>query len=366
MDGVSSVWGPLTLLYSVMRIVFITPGFPKNNFDDTSLPARQTFVRALAEKTDWDVQVLALQYPFVRSSYSIGKMEIHALGGANRSKIGQIGIWKRARSKLEELHQEAPIDVIHSFWLGKTTLLGQSMTARHGIKHIASIGGQEVRNPNLLLRFVKWDRLKLTSGSEFAARTFKDKGGPSCDVVIPFGLDPDRIGQSKGAAKRDIDIIGVGSLIRLKQYDQFLEVLSKVAKAYPGLRALLVGDGPEREKLQEYATKLGLADCVEFKGHVSRTEVLALMNRSKILLHPSEYESQGYVFLEALYAGLDLISRSVGYRPISERVWTCDSTGEMSATILSVLKDKEDFEAELAFTVEQSIEAFSKLYGVKS
>lgn len=54
-----------------------------------------------------------------------------------------------------------------------------------------------------------------------------------------------------------------------------------------------------------------------------RAEMLKLMARSRVLVHPSRYESQGYVFLEALMQGMSVVSYPVSIASPSER-WSVD------------------------------------------
>jgi glycosyltransferase involved in cell wall biosynthesis len=94
----------------------------------------------------------------------------------------------------------------------------------------------------------------------------------------------------------------------LKQYEIFLEVIAQIKKQIPGIKAMIAGKGPERERLQSVIEKLELQNHVNLVGELPYPEVLQLMQRSKILLHPSSYEGFGCVCLEALYAGAHVIS----------------------------------------------------------
>ena len=68
---------------------------------------------------------------------------------------------------------------------------------------------------------------------------------------------------------RTIDIMGAGSLIPLKQYDVFVEVVAAVKKLIPSVKAILCGTGTEERKLKEMAEKYGLEKNITFMGKSS-------------------------------------------------------------------------------------------------
>ncbi|HEY0177848.1 MAG TPA: glycosyltransferase, partial [Pedobacter sp.] len=128
----------------------------------------------------------------------------------------------------------------------------------------------------------------------------------SPEHIIPVGIDTALFGTA--TADRDIDIAGAGNLIALKQYDVFLEVVRSLKEFYPDIKTVICGDGPEMRRLRLMISETGLENNVTLKGRMTHAEVLLLMQRSKIFLHPSAYEGFGAVCLEALYAGAQVVS----------------------------------------------------------
>jgi glycosyltransferase involved in cell wall biosynthesis len=74
----------------------------------------------------------------------------------------------------------------------------------------------------------------------------------------------------------------------------------------------IVGDGPERQRLEALATELGLANKVFFWGTLSRTETLSKMGESHVLLHPSLHDSGGFVCTEMMGVGRPTICLDLG------------------------------------------------------
>ncbi|WP_367041595.1 glycosyltransferase family 4 protein [Streptomyces sp. Je 1-332] len=87
--------------------------------------------------------------------------------------------------------------------------------------------------------------------------------------------------------------LAMGRLVEYKRIDLLLRLWERV-RPVTGGRLVIVGDGPERERLQQLA-----GPGVEFKGHVSEAEKHRLLCEAWMLLHPSAVEGWGLVITEA-------------------------------------------------------------------
>lgn len=74
----------------------------------------------------------------------------------------------------------------------------------------------------------------------------------------------------------------------------------------------ILGEGPEKERLQTLADKLNVANRVKFWGRLSRDETLGKLSECHVLLHPSLHDSGGWVCLEAMAAGRPVICLDLG------------------------------------------------------
>jgi glycosyltransferase involved in cell wall biosynthesis len=116
------------------------------------------------------------------------------------------------------------------------------------------------------------------------------------------------------AADHPPTLLTVCRLDPVKRVDRFLHVVKLLQPRVAGLRALVVGDGPERAALEALAVGLGLLpEVVEFLG--SRNDVPALLRRSDVLLMTSEHEGFPNTILEAMAAGLPVVTTPVGDAP---------------------------------------------------
>lgn len=318
-------------------IVLLVPGFPATERELDCLPAVQNYVAALAaRRPDLDVHVVAFQYPFARQIYPWNAATVHALGGANRRWPGRGATWARAVRTMASLHRLRPISVVHSFWLGECTLVGQWAARWLGCRHVASVAGQDARPGNPYLRLLNLKRFVLTAGSRFAANHFAAATDRTVDAVIPLGLDVQRLQRLNltPPEPRPLDVIGVGSLTALKDFQIFLHVIDRARGTLHGIRSLIVGDGPERGALQATIDAWGLSPHVRLAGALPRDEVLHRLHESRVFLHPSRYEAQGYAFLEARFAGLPIVCREVGAPGDDGYVFRCATADEMTEAVL--------------------------------
>ena len=136
-------------------------------------------------------------------------------------------------------------------------------------------------------------------------------------VVIPNGIAPVApLGDAARAAlDAELDIAGapvvamVGRLVPQKAPDRFLAVAAHVTRTHPEARFLVVGDGPLRADLEVRVRELRIADRVRFTG--IRSDARALIARSSLLLFTSDWEGLSIAALEALSAGIPVVSTEV-------------------------------------------------------
>jgi len=143
-------------------------------------------------------------------------------------------------------------------------------------------------------------------------RDFRDK----C-VVIPFGIDTARL-QRTPAVARIADgiaerfpgprILFVGRLVPYKGVDVLLRAMRDV-----NATALIVGDGPLRQRLQEQASAAGISSRVNFLGQLDDEDVIAHLHACDLFVLPSvtRAETFGVVQLEAMACGKPVVSTNL-------------------------------------------------------
>jgi len=154
--------------------------------------------------------------------------------------------------------------------------------------------------------------LAKATTAETAARMHK-LGAENVQLWSQIGLGRQEIEQlgSHGSEERSsLRIVSMGRLVHLKGFDLGLQAFARAN--LPGAEYWIIGDGPERRRLQTLAETLGVEDRTHFWGYLPRKEALAKLARCHILIHPSLHDSGGGVCLEAMAAGLPVVCLDLG------------------------------------------------------
>jgi glycosyltransferase involved in cell wall biosynthesis len=125
---------------------------------------------------------------------------------------------------------------------------------------------------------------------------------------IPNGIDLGRFAGER--ERRAVPVIGTVAALRSeKNLARLLHAFRIVAHAMPA-RLLIVGDGPEREKLERLAVELELGGRVHFFGHVD--EPAALYRQMDVFVLSSDTEQMPLSVIEAMVSGLPIAATDVG------------------------------------------------------
>jgi teichuronic acid biosynthesis glycosyltransferase TuaC len=98
-------------------------------------------------------------------------------------------------------------------------------------------------------------------------------------------------------------IVTVAHLVARKRHIDVLEALAEL----PGVRYLVIGDGPQRAALEQSAAELGLADRVEFAGQLPPAEAVRRARSAWCFAMPSTEEAFGVAYIEAMAAGIPAV-----------------------------------------------------------
>lgn len=98
---------------------------------------------------------------------------------------------------------------------------------------------------------------------------------------------------------------------RLEPYKRVDVVLRALAIVNGPWRCVLVGSGPERERLEQLAVELGIGDRVTFAGTVSDDELDDLLRKARVAVQPSSREAFGMAVLDAVGAGCRVVASDI-------------------------------------------------------
>lgn len=288
-------------------LIILSPGFPRDEDDTTCLPTQQLFVKALkAEYPELKIVVLAFQYPFEKKRYNWNEIEIISFNDSTKGLLNHMKLWVKIWRLLKMLNKQYDIVGLLSFWCTEYAMVAKRFAALHGLKHFIWLLGQDARAGNPFVKFMRLKPNNLIGISDFIAEEFAHNYGVRPAYVVPNAIDESLF--SDEPVMRDIDILGVGSLIPLKRYDLFIEIIAALKPRYPEIKAAICGKGIEEGKLRKQIAGAGLNENVRLVGELPHNKVIRLMERSKVLLHPSSYEGFSTVCLEAIRAGVQVVS----------------------------------------------------------
>ncbi len=343
-------------------LIILSPGFPRDEADTSCLPAHQAFIRALNENFPLlNICILSFTYPFFSSSYHWYGNTVTSFNGTKKGKVARLILWRRVWKRLNTLKKENNIIGLFSFWLGECAVVGKYFGKKNGIKHYCWVTGQDAKKGNKYVKLFHPKKEELVAMSDFLTKEFYKNYGIEPLKVIPNGIYSTSF--PKQTAEKDIDILAAGSLIPLKQYDIFIEVIDALSKKINPLRTMLCGKGPEEMQLKKMIDDFGLQNIISLTGEKPHAEILKLMLRAKIFLHTSCYEGFSTVCLEALYAGCRVISF---IQPMQHDIahWhivqTKEDMIEKAAGLLQNLKT--EYSSVLVYSMDDTAKAVMQLF----
>ena len=114
------------------------------------------------------------------------------------------------------------------------------------------------------------------------------------------------------ASKNEKIITHISNIRKVKRVDDVIEIFDRIQKELPA-KLVIVGDGPEKESLENLCKKKGIDEKVLCVGNSH--EVDKILCFSDLFILPSEHESFGLVALEAMVCGVPVISSNAGGLP---------------------------------------------------
>jgi glycosyltransferase involved in cell wall biosynthesis len=343
-------------------LVILSPGFPKNEADTTCIPPQQVFVKNLKHNfPQLNIIVLAFEYPFFSIPYQWNDITVIPFGGRNRAKLFRLRNWVSIKTTLGRINKQYQLLGLLSFWMGDCAFIASAFAKKYGLKHFCWLLGQDARAGNKYFKLIKPEGRSLIALSDFIVKEFNENYAISPAHVIPVGIDPGLFSITQ--PERDIDILGAGSLIPLKQFSKLINLVKALQNSYPGIKSVICGDGPEQKLLTEMINEHHLENNIELTGELPHEQVLELMQRTKIFVHPSSYEGFGVVCLEALHAGAQVVSF---VRPMTAEIknWHfAQAQGDMLNIVKALLKDpKIDHTPVTPYLIADSCKAIMKLF----
>jgi len=319
-----------------LRILIISRGIPVK--DDPMLGIfewdQAKALRAMGhEVTFFAVDLRSARH---KRSFGIFQREIHGIrvfvysmpvGAVPPGILVKLGFAGLKQLFLHAFPEDGLPDVMHAHFT-EMGCMAAELSEKTGIplvitEHSSIMGNDEV--PDKLLRVAKKgyaaaDRLIAVSGA--LSQKILEHTGVESRVI--HNIIDDRVFQRYPKEKHaGYHFISVSNLIPRKRISLLLEAFAELTgKAADPEGASdgenrdmyldIVGDGEERQRLEELASQLGVAERVTFHGRLSREEIAKRFSLADCFILPSELETFGVVYAEAMMAGLPVIATACG------------------------------------------------------
>ncbi|MEX0992393.1 MAG: glycosyltransferase family 4 protein [Solirubrobacterales bacterium] len=277
---------------------------PRRNGRPTMAPLREWLsgARSLPRRADLDeVEVRYVRFlapPRPTSYASWGRWAARPLGRA-----------------LSALEASWPFDLVHAHYAvpaGDAVLRWRCATGR-AVPLVVSVHGGDL----------SYVAARSDSGRAVAARVLRSaqavivnseltKSGVEALTgeldrleVVHLGAD---VVPGEPAKHEHPTLVTVATLEPRKNQERVIGALVALRERHPQLRYVIVGQGPDRERLEQLASRLDVIDRVTFVGEVSHERALAEMARCHLHVMPSRDEPFGVAHVEAMAAGLPAIA----------------------------------------------------------
>jgi glycosyltransferase involved in cell wall biosynthesis len=129
--------------------------------------------------------------------------------------------------------------------------------------------------------------------------------------IVHCGVRPDdlTIVDHEGQGR---EMLFVARLAEVKGVPVLLEALATVLESHPDAHLTIIGDGPERDQIEEVARQRGLDEAVVFTGYLSQAEVSDRLAKTDVFVLPSYAEGVPVTLMEAMGSGLPVVATQVG------------------------------------------------------
>lgn len=305
-----------------MRVLLLNYEFPP--LGGGSGNACYFLLKQFSSYSNLEIDLITASTGFSREEKFSKKITIYYLDIAKKNKnlhyqsIKDLIVYSyKAFIKAKQLQSFKKYDLVHAFFGIPCGLLAWILSKRF----IISLRGSDV--PFYNSRFYWLDRLLFQWLSRLIWKHSRYVVANSYNLkklalitnsnqkikLIPNGVDANVFKPNPKISRKKI-ILFVGRLIKRKGLNYLLRAFARIKKN--GFSLWVVGDGPEKKKLNKLCQKLKISQSVKFLGIVARQDLVKIYQQAAIFVLPSLNEGMSNAFLEAISSGLAVIVTNVG------------------------------------------------------
>jgi len=283
---------------------------------------------ALAERGD-EVHVISYALPS-RLSFLNSRTFFHEVVTPTYPLFDNYPPYSLALStKMVEVARHVPLDVLHVHYAipnAVSAVMAREIVSPQPLPIVTTLHGTDVtlvgNDPNYL-ETTRWGILQsdaVTAVSESLRRATIEQLGISNQIdVVPNFIDPARYEQARNGpgARRwgrpgERLLLHISNFRPVKRVLDVIGIFERVQRRIPS-RLILVGDGPDRGKVEQYCREHHICGAITFIGSLPLIEEVLV--GADLFLLPSESESFGLAALEAMSCEVPVIATDAGGLP---------------------------------------------------
>lgn len=227
--------------------------------------------------------------------------------------------YRRLKKEIQRLQP----DVVHT-WLFAANSYGRQAAFAAGVKHV--VAGERCVDPwkgtlQLVIdRYLARRTERIVTNSSGARDFYVSKGLPAAKfTIIPNGIAPfappvqaisrEPLLRTLGVPENARLVAAIGRLWPQKRVKDIIWAADLIQCVREDVHFLVIGDGPQRRRLERYAEQCHVSERIHFLGE--RSDVPSLLPHLDLLMLASSYEGQSNAIMEAMSAGLPVVATNI-------------------------------------------------------
>jgi len=183
---------------------------------------------------------------------------------------------------------------------------------------------------------------------------------PDKIYVIYNGIELEKPKNFIADKKKDKIIFSVGRLVPWKGFDVLIELMSNLLD----WQLIIVGDGPDKEKLGKLINRLNLEKRVKLVGSMPRERLLEYLTKAQVFVLNTSFESFSFQVVEAMNLGIPVITTNIGNLPEiiddgREGILIEPNNKEQLIKAIKRLEQDDDYRKEIIKNAKKKAQKFS-------
>lgn len=222
------------------------------------------------------------------------------------------------------------IDVITAHWIIPNGFIAAIASKLTGIPLTITIPGSDVYlgSRNFILRFMirlaaKLSQSVISDSQHYLEQLHALGVQPEREFVIRYGVDTQKFNiapkdqlvlRGLGLNSSSSIILAVGRLVPKKGFHYLIQAMPEILRQKPDAKLVIIGDGDQKNVLQEQTKKLGLNSSVIFAGSIRYTDLSKYYNICDVFVMPSVRDESGNIdaspvaMMEAMLCGKPVVA----------------------------------------------------------